>query len=58
MTDPAPEIQNGLQSGMRVVIEFGSREPAWTFYNSPEYTPAHSIREQSAETDLLLAKGI
>jgi uncharacterized protein (DUF1330 family) len=58
VTNPAPEIREGGDSGIAVVIEFADLDAARRFYESEEYTAARAIREQAAETDLLLVEGL
>jgi uncharacterized protein (DUF1330 family) len=55
---PNPEIKEGPESGTSVVIEFKSLDMARQFYHSDDYGAARAIREQAAETDLLLAEGL
>jgi uncharacterized protein (DUF1330 family) len=58
VTNPGPEIMEGDESGVAVVIEFDDMDTARQFYNSDEYTAARAVRETGATTDLLLAEGI
>ncbi|GAA6192211.1 DUF1330 domain-containing protein [Phaeobacter gallaeciensis] len=55
---PDPEIKEGPESGISVVVEFESLDMARQFYHSDEYGAARAIREQAAQTDLLLAEGL
>jgi uncharacterized protein (DUF1330 family) len=58
VTNPEPEIMEGPKSGVSVVIEFDDIETARAFYHSEDYTEARTIREQAAETDLILVEGL
>lgn len=58
VTNPAPEIKEGAESGTAVVIEFDDLDAARAFYHSDDYGAARAIREQAAETDLLLVEGM
>ena len=58
VSQPSPEIKEGDESGIAVVIEFEDLDTARIFYHSPEYTAARQVREEAAETDLLLAEGV
>ena len=41
-----------------VVIEFDSAEQAGAWYASEEYAPAKTIRQASADTEMILVEGI
>lgn len=56
-SSPTPEFKEGPENGVAVIVEFDSLEAARTFYHSKEYTEARAIREQAAQTDLLLVEG-
>lgn len=56
--DPKPDIREGTQTGISVVVEFEDVETAQKFYESDGYTSAKSIREAVAETDLRIVSGI
>lgn len=58
VTNPAPEVQEGNDSGIAVVIEFKNMDTARAFYNSDEYTAARAVRKSGAETDLILVEGM
>lgn len=58
VTSMSPDIREGGDSGVAVVIEFNSLNAARAFYESEDYTAARAIREQAAETDLILAEGV
>ena len=56
--DPQPDIREGAQQGISVVVEFDDVETATQFYESEGYTSAKSIREAVAETDLRIVSGV
>ncbi len=56
--DPNPDIREGAQQGISVVVEFDDVETAKRFYDSEGYTSAKSIREAVAETDLRIVTGV
>lgn len=56
--DPKPDIREGGQTGISVVVEFDDVETARAFYQSEGYTAAKAIREAVAETDLRIVSGI
>ena len=58
VTNPAPEIMEGAESGVAVVIEFDNMDTARQFYNSDEYTAARAVRETGSTTDLILVEGM
>ncbi|MCA0872019.1 DUF1330 domain-containing protein [Seohaeicola saemankumensis] len=58
VTNPTPEIKEGADSGIAVVIEFEDLDTARAFYHSDDYGAARAIREQAAETELLLVEGL
>lgn len=58
VTNPAPEVKEGPDSGIAVVIEFEDMDAARAFYHSQDYSEARAIREQAAETDLILVEGL
>lgn len=58
VTNPAPDIKEGADSGVAVVIEFDDMDTARKFYHSDEYTAARAVREKGADTDLLLVEGL
>ena len=55
--EPNPDVREGKDSGIALVIEFESIETARKFYESEKYQAAKTIRELAAETDLILAEG-
>ncbi len=56
--NPDPEVREGRDSGVAVVIEFESIEVARKFYESDKYTAARLVRELAAETELTLVEGM
>ena len=56
--NPDPEVREGGDSGIAIVIEFERIENARKFYESDKYTEARAVRESVAETDLILVEGI
>jgi len=58
VTHPSPDVKEGPENGVAVVIEFEDLDTAQRFYNSDEYTAARAVRETGAETDLILVEGM
>jgi uncharacterized protein (DUF1330 family) len=56
--NPNPEIKEGKDSGIAIVLEFENIDNARKFYESEKYTKAREIRMLSAETDLIIVEGI
>jgi len=56
--DPQPEMREGADSGIAVLVEFDDVETARRFYASAGYTAAKAIREAVAETDLRIVTGV
>jgi uncharacterized protein (DUF1330 family) len=50
-------IEGDLGLNRLVVLEFPSMEAARRFYDSPEYAPLLKLRQESAESDIVLAEG-
>lgn len=48
----------GKARGRNVVIEFPSVQHAIDCYNSPEYQAAAKIRQDVADTDMMIVEGI
>ena len=55
--NPSPDIREGGDSGVAIIIEFESIEGARKFYESNQYTEARAVRELAADTDLILVEG-
>jgi uncharacterized protein (DUF1330 family) len=56
--NPAPEVREGQDSGLVIVIEFESIENARKFYESDKYTEAKAVRELASESELILVEGV
>lgn len=56
--NPDPQIREGKNSGVAIVIEFENIENARRFYESDKYTAARAVRELAANTDLILVEGV
>ena len=48
----------GDVDGIVMMIEFESKDAASIFYHSEEYQAAKIIREECADTDLMIAEGV
>ena len=48
----------GDVDGIVMMIEFESKDAASTFYHSEEYQAAKIVREECADTDLMIAEGV
>ena len=44
--------------GIVMMIEFDSKDAARIFNHSEEYQTAKTVREESADTDLMIAEGV
>ena len=53
-----PEVREGRDSGISIVIEFESIESARKFYESKKYTEAKAVRELASEAELILVEGV
>ena len=58
VVDPTPEVREGPDSGIAVVIEFENIKTARNFYESEKYTEAKAVREEGSEADLILVEGV
>ena len=56
--EPNPEIREGKDSGIALVIEFETIDIARKFYESEKYQAAKAVRELAADTDLILVEGL
>ena len=56
--NPSPDIREGSDSGVSIIIEFEGIEGARNFYESDKYTEARAVRELAADTDLILVQGV
>jgi uncharacterized protein (DUF1330 family) len=50
-------MEGGWTPQRLVIVEFPSVEQAKVWYDSPEYTPARKLREESARSKLLIVEG-
>ncbi len=50
-------IEGDLGLKRLVVLEFPSLEAAGRFYESPEYAPLLKLRQESADSDIVLVEG-
>ena len=48
----------GDVSGVVMMIEFESKEAAYTFYHSEEYQAAKAVREACSDTDFMIIEGV
>ena len=48
----------GDVDGIVMMIEFESKDAASAFYHSEEYQAAKIVREECADTDLMIAEGV
>ena len=55
--DPNPDVREGKESGIALVIEFENIETAHKFYESEKYQAAKAVRELAADNDLILVEG-
>jgi uncharacterized protein (DUF1330 family) len=59
VVDGALEVLEGMiQPRAVVVVEFESMEQARRWYTSPEYAKAVSMRQQAANSSLILVEGV
>ena len=56
--NPNPDLREGSNSGLVIVLEFASLDHAKRFYESEEYTLAKQVREKACSTELILVEGI
>lgn len=55
---PMAERLEGRVTGIVMMIEFDSKEAANSFYFSNEYQAAKAIRDECADTDLMIIEGV
>ena len=55
--EPNPDVREGKNLGIALIIEFDSIETARKFYESEKYQAAKAVRELAANTDLILVEG-
>jgi uncharacterized protein (DUF1330 family) len=56
--NPSPEQREGQVKPMTIVVEFPDMDTARRFYDSQGYTEARAVRQQAAETDLMIVEGL
>ena len=56
--NPEPDVREGNNAGIVIVLEFESIKHARTFYESKEYSDAKKVRENASRTELVLVEGI
>ncbi|MBT3777037.1 MAG: DUF1330 domain-containing protein [Pelagibacteraceae bacterium] len=56
--EPNPEVREGKQLGVAVIIEFESIDYARKFYESEKYQAAKAVRELASDTHLILVEGL
>ena len=56
--DVVADRLEGDVDGILMMIEFESKDAANTFYHSEEYQAAKTVREECADTDLMIAEGV
>ncbi|XDZ66454.1 DUF1330 domain-containing protein [Alphaproteobacteria bacterium LSUCC0684] len=54
---PGADRHEGSLSGVVMMIEFESKEVAEKFYFSDEYQAAKAVRDECADTDLMIIEG-
>ena len=55
--EPNPDVREGKNLGIALIIEFDRIETARKFYESEKYQAAKAVRELASDTDLILVKG-
>ncbi|MCE8539409.1 DUF1330 domain-containing protein [Ruegeria pomeroyi] len=56
--NPNIDHREGAATGTCIIVEFDSLEQARAFYESEAYTAARLVREEAAETDLVIVEGV
>ena len=56
--EPNPDVREGQNLGIALVIEFDTIEIARKFYDSKKYQEAKSVRELASNTHLVLVEGL
>lgn len=56
--NPNPDLREGDNDGLVIVLEFESLGHAKNFYESEEYSAAKIVREKACSTELVLVEGI
>ena len=55
--EPNPDVREGKNLGIALIIEFENIETARKFYESEKYQAAKAVRELAADTHLILVEG-
>ena len=55
--EPNPDIREGKNLGIALIIEFENIETARKFYESEKYQAAKAVRELASNTHLILVEG-
>ena len=55
--EPNPDVREGKNLGIALIIEFESIETARKFYESEKYQAAKAVREFASDTHLILVEG-
>ena len=55
--EPNPDVREGKNLGIALIIEFESIETARKFYESEKYQAAKTVRELASNTHLVLVEG-
>ena len=55
--EPDPDVREGKNLGIALIIEFESIDIARKFYESEKYQAAKTVRELAADTHLILVEG-
>jgi uncharacterized protein (DUF1330 family) len=51
-------LEGSWEPSRFVVIEFPDRDRARAWWSSDEYAPAKALRQQSADTEMILVEGV
>jgi len=54
--EPNPDVREGKNLGIALIIEFDSIETARKFYESEKYQDAKAVREMASDTHLILVE--
>ena len=56
--DHNPNVREGKESGIALIIDFENIETTHKFYESEKYQAAKAVRELASDTDLILVEGL
>ena len=56
--NPTAEQREGQMKPLTIVVEFPDVDTARQFYESQGYGEARAVRQQAADTDLMIVEGI